>query len=148
MSSPPAAAATTRRLRERRSRRRCNSSPCRSRRPMRNIFSSRDGACWRTRWSTCWPTFRAPVRCTTGYSAGSPEEGYITLVFLIDASVYVYRAYHSVLPDNMVDHEGNPVQAVFGFARFLGDLIERMRPRHIAVAFDQRLSNSYRSRIY
>ena len=70
------------------------------------------------------------------------------MVFLIDASVYVYRAYHSVLPDNMVDHEGNPVQAVFGFARFLGDLIERMRPRYIAVAFDQRLSNSYRSRIY
>jgi DNA polymerase-1 len=69
------------------------------------------------------------------------------LIFLIDASVYVYRAYHSVLPD-IVDADGNPVHAVFGFARFLGDLIERIRPRHIAVAFDQRLSNSYRSRIY
>jgi DNA polymerase-1 len=69
------------------------------------------------------------------------------LIFLIDASVYVYRAYHSVLPD-IVDRDGNPVHAVFGFARFLGDLIERMRPRYIAVAFDQRLSNSYRSRIY
>jgi len=69
------------------------------------------------------------------------------LIFLIDASVYVYRAYHSVLPD-IVDGDGNPVHAVFGFARFLGDLIERIRPRYIAVAFDQRLSNSYRSRIY
>ena len=69
------------------------------------------------------------------------------MIFLIDASVYVYRAYHSVLPD-IVDRDGNPVHAVFGFARFLGDLIERMRPRYIAVAFDQRLSNSYRSRIY
>jgi DNA polymerase-1 len=37
---------------------------------------------------------------------------------------------------------------VFGFARFIGDLIERIRPRYMAVAFDQRLSNSYRSRIY
>jgi DNA polymerase I len=69
------------------------------------------------------------------------------LIFLVDASVYVFRAYHSMLPD-MVDRDGNPVHAVFGFARFLGDLIERVRPRYIAVAFDQRLATSYRSRIY
>jgi len=48
----------------------------------------------------------------------------------------------------MVDRDGHPVHAVFGFARFIGDLIERMRPRYMAVAFDQRLANSYRSRIY
>jgi len=52
-----------------------------------------------------------------------------------------------MLPD-MVDRDGNPVHAVFGFARFLGDLIERARPRYIAVAFDQRLASSYRNRIY
>ena len=69
------------------------------------------------------------------------------MIFLIDASVYVFRAYHSVLPD-MRDRDGNPVHAVFGFARFLGDLIERVRPRYIAVAFDQRRSDSYRSRLY
>ncbi|HVO45182.1 MAG TPA: 5'-3' exonuclease H3TH domain-containing protein [Steroidobacteraceae bacterium] len=69
------------------------------------------------------------------------------MIFLIDASVYVFRAYHSMLPD-MVDPDGHPVHAVFGFARFIGDLIERVRPRYIAVAFDQRLTNSYRNRIY
>ncbi len=69
------------------------------------------------------------------------------MIFLIDASVYVFRAYHSALP-GMVDRNGNPVHAVFGFARFLGDLIERVRPRYIAVAFDQRLANSYRNRVY
>jgi len=69
------------------------------------------------------------------------------LIFLVDASVYVFRAYHSMLLD-MVDRDGNPVHAVFGFARFLGDLIERIRPSHIAVAFDQRRSDSYRSRLY
>ena len=62
------------------------------------------------------------------------------LIFLVDASVYVFRAYHSQLPD-MVDRDGNPVHAVFGFARFLGDLLERIRPRYIGVAFDQRLSD-------
>ncbi len=69
------------------------------------------------------------------------------MIFLVDASVYVFRAYHSTLPDR-VDRDGNPVHAVFGFARFLGDLIERVRPRYIAVAFDQRAADSYRSRLY
>jgi DNA polymerase-1 len=69
------------------------------------------------------------------------------LIFLVDASVYVFRAYHSMLPD-MRDRDGNPVHAVFGFARFLGDLIERVRPAYIAVAFDERRAASYRNRIY
>jgi len=69
------------------------------------------------------------------------------LIFLVDASVYVFRAYHSMLPD-MRDRDGNPMHAVFGFARFLGDLIERVRPTYIAVAFDQRCAGSYRNRIY
>jgi DNA polymerase-1 len=69
------------------------------------------------------------------------------VIFLVDASVYVFRAWHSMLPD-MRDRDGNPTHAVFGFARFLGDLIERVRPAYMAVAFDQRRSDSYRSRIY
>jgi 5'-3' exonuclease len=73
--------------------------------------------------------------------------GPLALIFLVDASVYVFRAFHSQLPD-MVDGDGNPVHAVFGFARFLGDLMERIRPRYIGVAFDQRLATSYRNRIY
>jgi 5'-3' exonuclease len=69
------------------------------------------------------------------------------VIFLVDASVYVFRAYHSILPD-MRDRDGNPVHAVFGFARFLGDLIERVRPAYMAVAFDERRTASYRNRIY
>ena len=69
------------------------------------------------------------------------------MIVLVDASVYVFRAYHSTLPD-MRDRDGNPVHAVFGFARFLGDLIERLRPTYMAVAFDERCAASYRNRIY
>jgi 5'-3' exonuclease len=69
------------------------------------------------------------------------------LIYLIDASVYVFRAYHS-LPADMVDRDGNPAHAVFGFARMLGDLIERARPKYMAVAFDHRSVNCFRSRIY
>src|SRR5262245_11376529 len=99
---------------------------------MRSTFSSRAGGCLRTRWSISWRTSRARAPCTTASSVGFPELAGQLRVFLIDASVYVYRAWHSVLPD-IVDHEGNPVHAVFGFARFLGDLIERTRPSYIAV---------------
>jgi DNA polymerase-1 len=69
------------------------------------------------------------------------------VIYLIDASVYVFRAYYSMPPD-MTDRDGFPAHATFGFARFLGDLIERVQPRYMAVAFDESLSTSFRNRIY
>ena len=68
------------------------------------------------------------------------------VLYLIDASVYVFRAYYSMPPD-MLDREGNAAHALFGFARFLGDLIERAKPRYLAVAFDESLETSVRNRI-
>jgi 5'-3' exonuclease len=69
------------------------------------------------------------------------------MIYLIDASVYVFRAYYSLPPD-MTDRDGNPAHATFGFARFLGDLIERAKPELIAVAFDESLTSSFRNKIY
>lgn len=69
------------------------------------------------------------------------------VIYLIDASVYVFRAYYS-MPPEMADRDGNPAHATFGFARFLGDLIERAQPRFIAVAFDESLTTSFRNQIY
>ncbi|HTW37889.1 MAG TPA: 5'-3' exonuclease H3TH domain-containing protein [Steroidobacteraceae bacterium] len=69
------------------------------------------------------------------------------MIYLVDASVYVFRAYYSALPE-FLDQEGQPAHAVYGFARFLGDLIERARPTYMAVAFDQSLTGSFRNRIY
>lgn len=69
------------------------------------------------------------------------------MIYLIDASVYIFRAYYS-LPADMTDRDGQPVHAVFGFARFLGDLIERVRPEYVAVAFDESLASSFRSRLF
>ncbi|MEM7430592.1 MAG: 5'-3' exonuclease H3TH domain-containing protein [Pseudomonadota bacterium] len=67
--------------------------------------------------------------------------------YLIDASVYVFRAYYS-MPDDMVDADGNPVNALYGFCRFLGDFMEQVNPEHIAVLFDESLSSSFRTEIY
>jgi 5'-3' exonuclease len=69
------------------------------------------------------------------------------VIYLVDASVYVFRAYYSMPPD-MADGDGNPTHALFGFARFLGDLIERAKPEFLAVAFDESLTSSFRNRIY
>lgn len=68
-------------------------------------------------------------------------------LYLIDASIFIFRAWHSV-PNTVVDFDGNPVNALHGFARFLGDLIEQVRPEHIAVAFDETAVVSFRNRLY
>ena len=67
--------------------------------------------------------------------------------YLIDASVYVFRAYYS-MPDDMVDEQGNPINALYGFCRFLGDFMEQVRPEHVAVLFDESLTGSFRTEIY
>jgi DNA polymerase-1 len=69
------------------------------------------------------------------------------MLYLIDASVFVFRAYHTV-PNAVTDLDGNPVNALHGFARFIGDLVEQVRPEHIAVAFDATLVNSFRNRLF
>lgn len=68
-------------------------------------------------------------------------------LYLVDASIYVFRAWHS-MPDSMQDADGEPANAVHGFARFLLELLERERPRHIAVAFDESLESSFRNEIF
>ncbi len=67
--------------------------------------------------------------------------------YLIDASVYVFRAYFS-MPDDMVDDEGNPVNALYGFCRFLGDFMEQVNPEHVAVLFDGGKTECFRTDIY
>jgi 5'-3' exonuclease len=69
------------------------------------------------------------------------------MLYLVDASVFIFRAYYSV-PVEVTDRDGNPVNALLGFGRFLADLLERESPRHIAVAFDESLELGYRNEIY
>jgi 5'-3' exonuclease len=66
---------------------------------------------------------------------------------LIDASLYVFRAWHA-MPGDFLDADGRPVSAVHGFVRFLCELIERAQPTHLVVAFDGSLTTSFRNAIY
>lgn len=70
------------------------------------------------------------------------------MVHLIDASVFVFRAWYSIPPD-MIDPAHNPVNALYGFSRFLGDFLEELQPQRVAVAFDEnRGADCVRTAIY
>jgi len=68
-------------------------------------------------------------------------------VYLVDASMYIFRAWFS-MPDQFEDAAGRPTNAVYGFARFLCELLEQTDAREIAVAFDESLTTSFRNEIY
>jgi DNA polymerase I len=68
-------------------------------------------------------------------------------VYLVDASYFIFRAFYS-MPADMADADGAPVNALYGFAKFLGELLESERPTHVAIAFDESLSSSFRNRLY
>ncbi len=68
-------------------------------------------------------------------------------VYLVDASMYVFRAWHS-MPDEFRDAEDWPVNAVHGFTRFVLDLMERQRPTRLAFAFDVALESNFRNALF
>ena len=68
-------------------------------------------------------------------------------VLLVDASIYLFRAFFS-LPARWQDAEGAPTHAVLGFTRALLDARNRLRPTHIAVAFDTSLTTCFRNQLF
>ncbi len=68
-------------------------------------------------------------------------------VYLIDASIYIFRAYFSV-PDTLTNNDGHLINALHGFAGFLAEFLEREQPQHVAVVFDESLTSSFRNEIY
>lgn len=67
--------------------------------------------------------------------------------YLIDTSIYIFRGWHGY-SEEMVDAEGKPSNAVYGFTEFLHQLIELEQPEYIACAFDAKQTDSYRREIY
>lgn len=68
-------------------------------------------------------------------------------LYLVDASLYIFRAFFS-LPDTFTDSEGQPANAIYGFARFLCAFLQETRPAHMAIAFDESMTTSFRNEIY
>src|ERR1700751_4326218 len=72
------------------------------------------------------------------------------LVFLVDGSSYIFRAYHALPPLNRKT-DGLQVNAVLGFCNMLWKLLRDMpqgdRPTHLAIVFDKS-EVTFRNEIY
>ena len=66
-------------------------------------------------------------------------------VYLIDASAYIYRAYHAIAP--LTNKSGLPTHAVYGFTNILLRVLREKAPKFVGVAFDVRGPN-FRHEMY
>ncbi len=57
-------------------------------------------------------------------------------VYLIDASAYIYRAFHAIKP--LHTSKGLPTHAVYGFISILRRILRERQPEYLAVAFDSK----------
>jgi len=69
------------------------------------------------------------------------------MTYLIDASIFIFRAWFSV-PDSMTCPNDHPVNAVYGYTRFLSDFLESVQPDSVAAAFDESQTDSFRREIF
>jgi DNA polymerase-1 len=75
-------------------------------------------------------------------SAGAPAPRH---VYLIDASGFIFRAYHALPPLSRAD--GTPTSAVLGFVNMVLKLLETTDADHVAAVFDS-ARVSFRNEIY
>src|SRR5690606_41357146 len=86
-----------------------------------------------------------PGRPALRLAARQPMSATPAPLYLVDASLYVFRAWHSVPAGEFRDADGFPANAVHRFARSLLEPLQRERPLHIAIAFDEALDSCFRS---
>ncbi|MBQ4280424.1 MAG: DNA polymerase I [Rikenellaceae bacterium] len=68
-------------------------------------------------------------------------------LFLIDAYALIFRSYYAFISRPMRNADGLNTSAVFGFTKFLSEIIRRENPHYLGVAFDPAGGN-FRSRLY
>jgi len=61
--------------------------------------------------------------------------------------MYIFRAWHS-LDESIVDAEGHPANAVYGFTDFVYRFLSDVQPQHVAFAFDKSLTSCFRNELY
>ena len=57
-------------------------------------------------------------------------------LFLIDGHTLVFKMYYAFLRHPMINSKGADMSILFGFTKYILELIEREKPTHLAVAFD------------
>ena len=64
-----------------------------------------------------------------------PTDEGAPLLVLIDASSFIFRAYHAI--QHLSTSKGVPTNAVYGFTRMLLKTLRELDPTHVALAFDK-----------
>jgi DNA polymerase-1 len=59
-------------------------------------------------------------------------------LFLVDAYALIYRSYYAFLNRPMRNAEGMNTSAIFGFVKFLREVMRREQPHYLGVAFDSK----------
>ena len=57
-------------------------------------------------------------------------------LLLVDAYAMIYRAYYAFIKSPRMNSKGENTSAIYGFVVLLEDIIRRIKPTHVAVAFD------------
>ena len=68
-------------------------------------------------------------------------------LFLVDAYALIYRCYYAFLGRPMRNSAGMNTSAIFGFVKFLHDIIRRENPPYLGVAFDPK-GGTFRHEMY
>ncbi len=68
-------------------------------------------------------------------------------LFLIDAYALIFRFHYAFIARPMRSPAGINTSAIFGFAKFLGEIIDREHPHYLGVAFDPGGEN-FRHKLY
>ena len=57
-------------------------------------------------------------------------------LFLIDGHALIFRMYYAFLRHPMINSKGADLSILFGFTKYILELIEKEKPTHLAIAFD------------
>src|SRR5215469_1595991 len=68
-------------------------------------------------------------------SSAAPLSKDAPVLTLIDASGFIFRAYHAI--QSLSTSKGVPTNAVYGFTRMILKTLREFAPTHVALAFDK-----------
>ena len=68
-------------------------------------------------------------------------------LFLIDGHALIFKMYYAFLGRHIVNSRGVDTSILFGFTKYLLELIDREKPSHLAVSFDPP-GGTFRNRLY
>ena len=68
-------------------------------------------------------------------------------LFLIDGHALVFKMYYAFLRHPIINSKGADMSILFGFTKYILELIEKEKPTHLAIAFDPP-GGTFRNEIY